>query len=612
MGTSSIDMIDIILIIVISAGGLSWLSLVLFGGNKNSRTTRPGHRRQGLVRPRAGSQSRSPSQLPPSGLSPVPTDPPPAAPEPPKENERLPLTWREVDEDILKELRQKVVALPTLPTLTTSLVAMLQDPETEPKEIAQIASTDPAVATEILRAVNSAYFALRQPCNDLDRAILLLGYNWVKFLVIRLGMHRSNSNDTEHTKRLGALWYHSFMTSECVTAVLRHYTQFQAAEASTAALLHDLGRLVKMDFLGAEGAVDPGLVFDSAGVPPEQRVFIEEDLFGVNHCVVGSLMGDHLNLPPLVKTVQAYHHHPLHAIWNLPQERDVIQVIAAVKLADMLAHAFNDQLNPQPQIMTGAMRMDPDLTEFRPFFPNLPSFAIVMETLDADLRKSHHFLEAFLPPSDDRKPHSSAGVGPTAEEAPPRRTAEKAPEEGHHNVGEIYYNSNPGPGKSVGWVCVEEGNPGLWRGFGKAPEEDQEQSEEHANLFPTESSPQATEAAPQSAPPIPPAPPSEAMEPNSPPPIPDESGISTMHQAEASGAAETKPDPARALFDEYVRQKMEHEEDISRLSFSRFKDSIEKTRASHQGNLQFHVAVRNGKVTLVAKKQKADAPPPLP
>jgi hypothetical protein len=42
-----------------------------------------------------------------------------------------------------------------------------------------------------------------------------------------------------------------------------------------------------------------------------------------------------------------------------------------------------------------------------------------------------------------------------------------APTTGTFNVGDIVWNSSPQPGKFVGWVCVREGSPGLWHGFGR-------------------------------------------------------------------------------------------------------------------------------------------------
>ena len=42
-----------------------------------------------------------------------------------------------------------------------------------------------------------------------------------------------------------------------------------------------------------------------------------------------------------------------------------------------------------------------------------------------------------------------------------------APTVGTFNIGDIVWNSAPQPGNFVGWVCVREGSPGVWNGFGR-------------------------------------------------------------------------------------------------------------------------------------------------
>jgi len=41
------------------------------------------------------------------------------------------------------------------------------------------------------------------------------------------------------------------------------------------------------------------------------------------------------------------------------------------------------------------------------------------------------------------------------------------PSSGSFNEGDIVWNSSPQAGKSIGWVCVQPGNPGIWNGFGR-------------------------------------------------------------------------------------------------------------------------------------------------
>ena len=42
-----------------------------------------------------------------------------------------------------------------------------------------------------------------------------------------------------------------------------------------------------------------------------------------------------------------------------------------------------------------------------------------------------------------------------------------APTSGHYTIGDIVWNSQPASGRFVGWICVTEGSPGLWSGFGR-------------------------------------------------------------------------------------------------------------------------------------------------
>ena len=42
-----------------------------------------------------------------------------------------------------------------------------------------------------------------------------------------------------------------------------------------------------------------------------------------------------------------------------------------------------------------------------------------------------------------------------------------APTSGAFNEGDVVWNVHPQPGRFVGWVCVQAGNPGQWSGFGR-------------------------------------------------------------------------------------------------------------------------------------------------
>jgi len=41
------------------------------------------------------------------------------------------------------------------------------------------------------------------------------------------------------------------------------------------------------------------------------------------------------------------------------------------------------------------------------------------------------------------------------------------PNSGNYRKGDVVWNKDPKPTGFVGWVCVREGTPGEWKGFGQ-------------------------------------------------------------------------------------------------------------------------------------------------
>ena len=74
--------------------------------------------------------------------------------------------------------------LPTLPTVYMKLSHLLKKPDTEIKSISNIISEDPAIAAMVLKIVNSAAYGFRSRIGDLQHAIVILGLNEIRNLVL--------------------------------------------------------------------------------------------------------------------------------------------------------------------------------------------------------------------------------------------------------------------------------------------------------------------------------------------------------------------------------------------------------------------------------------------
>lgn len=62
---------------------------------------------------------------------------------------------------------------------------------------------------------------------------------------------------------------------------------------------------------------------------------------------------------------------------------------------------------------------------------------------------------------------SLSTAGPVRIEGKKFEVGSAAPKEGIHKLGDIVWNAEPKPTGYVGWVCVREGTPGVWKPFGQ-------------------------------------------------------------------------------------------------------------------------------------------------
>jgi hypothetical protein len=60
--------------------------------------------------------------------------------------------------------------------------------------------------------------------------------------------------------------------------------------------------------------------------------------------------------------------------------------------------------------------------------------------------------------------------GPVRMDGKRIQTGSKIPDSGHYKKGDLIWNSDPKPSGYVGWICVRDGTPGIWKPFGKISE----------------------------------------------------------------------------------------------------------------------------------------------
>src|SRR5947209_584230 len=88
-----------------------------------------------------------------------------------------------MNDQLLQRVRQ-CPNLPTLPTIAMQVLDLTQRSDVDITEIARLISKDAALSSKILRTVNSSFYGRSQHVSTISHALVILGLQSVKTLVL--------------------------------------------------------------------------------------------------------------------------------------------------------------------------------------------------------------------------------------------------------------------------------------------------------------------------------------------------------------------------------------------------------------------------------------------
>lgn len=210
----------------------------------------------------------------------------------------------------LEELIESTVTIPTIPTTLREIQRITQDPNGSAREAAEVIEKDPAIATKVLRLVNSSFYALANPVSSINLACSILGFKVIQNLVVQATVVETFSS-TEEIEGFDPswLWDHSFKTALAARLLLKACDAdfgIDAEEAYTCGLIHDVGKVILLES-------ETERFRDAIRRSHEQRVPLaraEGEVFGFSHAHVAGVLAKHWRLAPSLQEAVMYHHSP--------------------------------------------------------------------------------------------------------------------------------------------------------------------------------------------------------------------------------------------------------------------------------------------------------------
>lgn len=234
-----------------------------------------------------------------------------------------------IESDEVKAVVGRIDQLPSIPQAYHQLTKIANDPTKGLCDVARVIESDPAMSAKVLQLVSSSYFGTRRDVRSIQQAVGLLGIDLLKVLVLTANTFAAAADLEIEGAPLEQFQRFSIATAR---AAKRMASPALAEEAFTAALVHDIGKLIL-----AIGR-------------------IEESEIDVTHAEIGSYLLGLWGLPFAILEAVAYHHTPSSMV------EDQRELVAIVHVADALVGSTTSELD---EAFLASAGFAPQLPEWR-------------------------------------------------------------------------------------------------------------------------------------------------------------------------------------------------------------------------------------------------------
>ncbi len=208
-----------------------------------------------------------------------------------------------------RAIAQRIMSLPTLPTVVAKMIEMIDDPKTNAVSLSKLIETDQVLTAKVLKLANSAYYGLPRQIGSLNMAVVVIGFSALRNIVLGLTVVERFSKNWDGYFDFSQFWEHAVACGVASRYLARDHGYLNAEEAFATGLLHDLGKLIFNQYLPEDFDRIVRLVHKK-NIPFEQA---ELEVVGISHAEVGGLLAEHWRLPKRLVDGIAFHHRPSQA-----------------------------------------------------------------------------------------------------------------------------------------------------------------------------------------------------------------------------------------------------------------------------------------------------------
>ena len=180
------------------------------------------------------------------------------------------------------------------------------DEEASFKEIVDIIEKDQALTLKILKVANSAFYGFLSKVSSLEHALVILGTNEVKSIVLGFSVYNFFSHHKSDGFDRKRFWKHAIVCAQVAKLLERHFNIQNDDSLFLAGLVHDMGKVVLDQYFHAEFLQ----IIEHLSLTHTTFSKAEKEILGTTHYQIGAKLLKQWKFPKNVIMQILYHHAP--------------------------------------------------------------------------------------------------------------------------------------------------------------------------------------------------------------------------------------------------------------------------------------------------------------
>jgi len=208
----------------------------------------------------------------------------------------------------MDKLIEKIERIPTIPIIFQRIMEISEDEKAPFKDFVGIIEKDQALAAKILRVANSAFYGFLSRVSSLEHALVILGINEIKSIVLGCSVYNFFSRGQTGAFDRTRFWKHAIICSQVAKLLGTHFNTRNGDSVFLAGLIHDIGKVVLDQYLHEEFLQ----IIEYISLTKTTFSKAEKKILGTTHYQIAAKLLKQWRFPDEVITPILYHHAPWH------------------------------------------------------------------------------------------------------------------------------------------------------------------------------------------------------------------------------------------------------------------------------------------------------------